>query len=52
MFPHGTVNRYSAYLLAAAALSPVYGKMSDIAGRKYGFYPLIVIFLVGVLCYP
>ena len=37
---------YSAYLLAAAALSPVYGKISDIVGRKAVFYPIVVIFLV------
>lgn len=39
-------NCYSAYLLAAAALSPVYGKISDIVGRKAVFYPIVVIFLV------
>lgn len=41
----------SAYLLAAAALSPVYGKISDIVGRKAVFYPIVVIFLIGsALC--
>ncbi|KAJ7494229.1 MFS general substrate transporter [Mycena galericulata] len=41
----------SAYLLAAAALSPLYGKLSDILGRKPLLYSSIVIFLVGsALC--
>ncbi|KAI0090161.1 MFS general substrate transporter [Irpex rosettiformis] len=41
----------SAYLLAAAALSPVYGKASDIVGRKAILYPIIVLFLIGsALC--
>ncbi|KAJ7913215.1 major facilitator superfamily domain-containing protein [Mycena leptocephala] len=40
-----------AYLIAAAALSPAYGKLSDIFGRKKVFYPSILIFLVGsALC--
>lgn len=41
----------SAYLLAAAALSPLYGKLSDITGRKPVLYTVIVIFLIGsALC--
>ncbi|KAJ7062898.1 MFS general substrate transporter [Mycena amicta] len=41
----------SSYLIAAAALSPAYGKLSDIFGRKKVLYPSIVIFLVGsALC--
>ncbi|KAJ7367640.1 major facilitator superfamily domain-containing protein [Mycena albidolilacea] len=41
----------SAYLIAAAALCPAYGKLSDIFGRKQVLYPSILIFLVGsALC--
>ncbi|EEB93768.1 hypothetical protein MPER_07536, partial [Moniliophthora perniciosa FA553] len=41
----------TAYLLAAAALSPLYGKLSDIIGRKPILYGCIVIFLIGsALC--
>ncbi|KAJ7209100.1 major facilitator superfamily domain-containing protein [Mycena rebaudengoi] len=41
----------SAYLIASASLCPVYGKLSDILGRKLVLYPSIVIFLVGsALC--
>ncbi|KAL0946650.1 hypothetical protein HGRIS_012844 [Hohenbuehelia grisea] len=41
----------SAYLLAAAALSPLYGKLSDLVGRKPVLYSTIVIFLIGsALC--
>ncbi|KAJ7755212.1 MFS amino acid permease [Mycena metata] len=41
----------SAYLIAAAALSPAYGKLSDVFGRKPVLYPSIVIFLIGsALC--
>ncbi|KAJ3543829.1 hypothetical protein NM688_g5814 [Phlebia brevispora] len=41
----------SAYLLASCALSPFYGKISDIVGRKTVLYPVIVIFLIGsALC--
>ncbi|KAI0306339.1 MFS amino acid permease [Multifurca ochricompacta] len=41
----------SAYLLAAAALSPLYGKLSDLVGRKPVFYSALVIFLIGsALC--
>jgi len=41
----------SAYLLAAATLSPIYGKLSDITGRKPILYASICIFLIGsALC--
>ncbi|KAJ7123166.1 MFS general substrate transporter [Mycena epipterygia] len=41
----------SAYLIAAAALCPAYGKLSDIFGRKLVLYPSILIFLIGsALC--
>ncbi|KAI0831279.1 MFS amino acid permease [Trametes gibbosa] len=41
----------SAYLLATSALSPIYGKISDICGRKPVLYVSIVIFLIGsALC--
>ncbi|KAL6310351.1 major facilitator superfamily domain-containing protein [Sparassis latifolia] len=41
----------TAYLLAAAALSPMYGKLSDLAGRKPVLYTSIVFFLIGsALC--
>ncbi|KAK7467253.1 hypothetical protein VKT23_004310 [Stygiomarasmius scandens] len=41
----------SAYLLAAATLSPLYPKLSDIVGRKPVLYGSIVIFLIGsALC--
>ncbi|KAH0583751.1 hypothetical protein J132_00776 [Termitomyces sp. J132] len=41
----------SAYLLAAAGLSPLYGKLSDLIGRKPILYAAILIFLLGsALC--
>lgn len=40
-----------AYLLASAALSPLYAKLSDILGRKPVFYAAIITFLVGT-CPP
>lgn len=41
----------TAYLLAAACLSPLYGKLSDIVGRKPVFYASILTFLLGsALC--
>ncbi|KAK7016398.1 hypothetical protein VNI00_018907 [Paramarasmius palmivorus] len=41
----------SAYLLAAATLSPLYGKLSDIIGRKPILYGCIGVFLIGsALC--
>ena len=36
----------SVYLLAAAALGPFYGKLSDLVGRKTVLYPIIIVFLV------
>ncbi|KAG6835110.1 hypothetical protein H0H93_004777, partial [Arthromyces matolae] len=41
----------SAYLLSAACLSPLYGKLSDVVGRKPILYASILLFLVGsALC--
>ncbi|KAF9265497.1 MFS general substrate transporter [Marasmius fiardii PR-910] len=41
----------SAYLLASASLSPLYGKLSDIIGRKPILYGCILVFLIGsALC--
>ncbi|TFK30129.1 MFS general substrate transporter [Coprinopsis marcescibilis] len=41
----------SAYLLAGASLSPLYGKLSDLIGRKPILYSSILIFLIGsALC--
>ncbi|KAJ6551403.1 major facilitator superfamily domain-containing protein [Mycena capillaripes] len=41
----------SAYLIVAAAMCPVYGKLSEIFGRKLVLYPSIALFLVGsALC--
>ncbi|KAG9226121.1 hypothetical protein CCMSSC00406_0005032 [Pleurotus cornucopiae] len=41
----------SSYLLAAAALSPLYGKLSDLIGRKPVLYSSIIVFLIGsALC--
>jgi len=41
----------SAYLLAAASLSPLYGKLSDLIGRKPILYASIIVFLIGsALC--
>ncbi|KAF5327370.1 hypothetical protein D9619_004462 [Psilocybe cf. subviscida] len=41
----------TAYLLAAAALAPLYGKLSDLIGRKIILYGAIIFFLVGsALC--
>lgn len=41
----------SAYLLASACLSPLYGKLSDLIGRKPVLYSSIVVFLIGsALC--
>jgi EmrB/QacA subfamily drug resistance transporter len=39
----------TAYLLTATASTPLYGKISDIYGRKPVFQTAIVIFLVGSL---
>ncbi|KAF7318122.1 Membrane transporter [Mycena chlorophos] len=41
----------SSYLIAGASLSPLYGRLSDVVGRKAVLYPSIVIFLAGsALC--
>ncbi|KAG1877930.1 MFS general substrate transporter [Suillus subalutaceus] len=41
----------SAYMLASASLGPLYGKLSNIVGRKPILYGSIVIFLIGsALC--
>lgn len=41
----------TAYLLTSAITTPIYGKISDLLGRKKIFQTAIVIFLVGsVLC--
>ncbi|KAJ7046931.1 MFS general substrate transporter [Mycena alexandri] len=41
----------SAYLLAAAALAPLYGKLSGMFGRKPLLYSSIIVFLIGsALC--
>lgn len=41
----------SVYLLSSAALAPLYGKLSDITGRKPILYGCILIFLLGsALC--
>ena len=37
----------SSYLLAAASLSPLYGKLSDLVGRKPVLFTSVIIFLVG-----
>ncbi|KAH7924739.1 MFS general substrate transporter [Leucogyrophana mollusca] len=51
----GGGNNYSwvgtSYMLAAAAFGPLYGKLSDIIGRKPLLYGSIVVFLLGsALC--
>ncbi|MET1033229.1 MAG: MDR family MFS transporter [Candidatus Saccharimonadales bacterium] len=41
----------TAYLLASAVVTPIYGKLGDMFGRKKIFITAIVIFLVGsILC--
>lgn len=41
----------TAYLLASAVVTPIYGKLGDMYGRKKIFMASIVIFLIGsVLC--
>ncbi|MDQ2683856.1 MAG: MFS transporter [Chloroflexota bacterium] len=41
----------TAYLLATTAVTPLYGKLGDLYGRKPVFQSAIVIFLIGsVLC--
>lgn len=41
----------TSYLLASAAFTPLYGRTSDIFGRKPILYGSIIIFLIGsALC--
>jgi EmrB/QacA subfamily drug resistance transporter len=41
----------TAYMLAATATTPLWGKLGDLFGRKYVFITCIVIFLIGsALC--
>lgn len=37
----------TSYLLASTAIVPIYGKLSDIYGRKYFILSAVIIFLVG-----
>lgn len=37
----------TAYLLVATALSPLYGKLSAVFGRKQILFPSVVVFLLG-----
>ena len=40
-----------AYLLGAATLSPLYGKLSDVTGRKPLLFTVVIVFLVAsALC--
>jgi EmrB/QacA subfamily drug resistance transporter len=47
----GGINHYSwvvtAYLLASTVSTPLYGKISDLYGRKHVFQFAIVVFLIG-----
>ncbi|MDO8618808.1 MAG: MDR family MFS transporter [Candidatus Daviesbacteria bacterium] len=38
---------FTSYLLASTVIVPIYGKLSDIYGRKYFILTAIVIFLIG-----
>jgi len=41
----------TAYMLASTVTVPIYGKLSDLFGRKWFFFSGIVIFLIGsILC--
>lgn len=41
----------TAYLLASTVTVPIYGKLSDMYGRKWFFFSGIIIFLIGsILC--
>ncbi len=41
----------TAYMLASTVTVPIYGKLSDLYGRKWFFFSGIVLFLIGsVLC--
>jgi MFS family permease len=39
----------AAYLLSSAALAPLYGKLSDVMGRKLLLYGVMIVFLLGSL---
>ncbi|TGP68766.1 MFS transporter, partial [bacterium M00.F.Ca.ET.227.01.1.1] len=39
----------TAYLLTATAMAPLYGKISDVYGRRPTLYAAILIFLAGSL---
>ncbi|KAJ9107602.1 hypothetical protein QFC21_001061 [Naganishia friedmannii] len=52
---HATSSQYSwvgtSYLLASTIMTPLWGRVTDIVGRKYILYPGIVVFAVGsALC--
>lgn len=38
---------FTAYLLASTVIVPIYGKLSDIYGRKYFIFSAILLFMVG-----
>lgn len=38
---------FTAYMLASTVTVPIYGKLSDIYGRKWFFFSGIVIFMIG-----
>jgi len=38
---------FTAYMLASTVTVPIYGKLSDIYGRKWFFFAGIVIFMIG-----
>ncbi|KAJ7231878.1 MFS general substrate transporter [Mycena haematopus] len=48
---HGTASDYSwtgvSYMLCSGACIPLWGKLSDVVGRKAILYPCIVLFLLG-----
>ncbi|KAJ7087714.1 MFS general substrate transporter [Mycena crocata] len=48
---HGTASDYSwtgvSYMLCSGAFIPLWGKLSDVIGRKAVLYPCIVLFLLG-----
>ncbi|KAJ7931714.1 major facilitator superfamily domain-containing protein [Mycena leptocephala] len=48
---HGTASDYSwtgvAYMLCSGACIPLWGKLSDVVGRKAILYPCIAMFLLG-----
>ncbi|KAJ6519094.1 major facilitator superfamily domain-containing protein [Mycena sanguinolenta] len=48
---HGTASDYSwtgvSYMLSSGACIPLWGKLSDVVGRKAILYPSIVLFLIG-----